>query len=153
MPPAQRAGGTLTRSRHFHSVVSREKPSKRAEEAWAESRAEERVLEPILEPILKAVEAAVEATKAGVEEPAVEAAVEATEAGIEEPAVEAGSEPAAEARVHPAGKAPPHVLGVNWAGSPQPYQEGQGRNTEDQESSKHDRPPLVENADGRWNCS
>jgi hypothetical protein len=137
VPPAQEAGGTLTRSRHFHSVVSREKPSKRAEEAWAESRAEERVLEPILEPILKAVEAA----------------IEATEAGVEEPAVEAGSEPAAEGRLHPAGKAPPHVLGVNWAGSPQPYQEGQGRNTEDQESSKHDRPPLVENADGRWNCS
>jgi hypothetical protein len=40
-----------------------------------------------------------------------------------------------------------YPLGVNLAGSPQYDYEGQGANTRGQESLKHGRPPLVENAD------
>src|SRR5262249_17729313 len=57
---------------------------------------------------------------------------------------EAGSETAMEPRV----ASHPHALGVKWAGCPQPYQERQGSNTKEQESSKHDCPLLGENSDG-----
>src|SRR5262249_34883343 len=100
------ASGTLTRSRSVHSAVSRETPSKRTKEAWAESRAEAGVEEE--EP---GVEAGVEpAVEASIEEPVVEARIESTvEAGVE-PTVEAGSESALEARVDPVRKSPSHVL-------------------------------------------
>src|SRR5262249_58997352 len=69
------ASGTRARSRPVHSVISREKPSKRTKETGAESRAEAGVEEPV---------------EAGVEDPAVEAR-------LEEPAVEAGLEAVPEA--------------------------------------------------------
>src|SRR5258708_17714283 len=63
------ASGTLTRSRSVHSVISREKPSKRTKEVWAESWDKAAVEHPVGE--------------AGVEHPAVKAGVEPTvEAGV-----------------------------------------------------------------------
>src|SRR5205807_400905 len=117
-----------TRSRPVHSVISREKPSKRTKEAWAESWDEARLEHP-------AVEAGLEhsTVEAGLEHPAVEAGLEhpAVEAGLEHPTIEARLEPASEARHDPASegrghsvKTPSHVLGVQLAGSPKPYQEG-----------------------------
>jgi hypothetical protein len=37
---------------------------------------------------------------------------------------------------------------MSLAGGPERRQQCQGSNTEEQESSKHDCPPLVENSDG-----
>ena len=82
------ASGTLALSRPSHSVVSREKPSKRAKGAWAECRNEARIKEPTVE----AIEAAIEAR---VEEAAIEAVLEAILEAAEMPAeaaVEAGVE-------------------------------------------------------------
>src|SRR5262245_13318414 len=146
------ASGALTQSRPFHPVGSREKPSKRTKEAWAESRAEARIREPAVEAVLEAIlEAILEAV-----EPAVEARVEhpASEARVEpehgrgpearhEPASEARHHLAVEARVAPVRDKPVHVLGVTLTGRPQHHQKREGPNAEGQESSKHDRPPLV----------
>ena len=110
--------GTVTRTKPVHSVVSRETPSKRTKQAWAESRAEEWAETRAEEWV----------------EPAVEAGIEpAVEAGIE-PAVEAGIEPPSGARHDPSFEAwvshmrktasPVHVLGVKLARSPQGYQKG-----------------------------
>jgi hypothetical protein len=126
----------------------------------AESRAEPGIEKPAVEAPFQAVFKAIEA---GVEEPAIEAVLEAileaveaaveaavedsprpwAEGGAEDPAVEAGSESAAEARVHSVMKTAAGALGVKLARRPQHYQEGQGPHTEEQATSKHDRPPLV----------
>jgi hypothetical protein len=124
------ASGTLALPRPSHSVVSREKPSKRAKGAWAECRTEARIKEPAVEAIEArvqeaAIEAVFEAILEAVETPA-EAAVEAgvegsprpgAKGGAEDPAVEAGSESAVEARMNPS-KTPSHTLGVNLPGAP-----------------------------------
>jgi hypothetical protein len=142
------ASGILIRSRPVPSVASREKPSKR-NETWAEFQAEasfdavfeaieaafEAVFEAIeaaeaaeaeaaeAEAVFKAIEAA-EATEAEAIVEAIEAAeAEAIEAPVE-PTLEAGCESALEARADRARHTPSHALGVNLAGSPQPYQEG-----------------------------
>jgi hypothetical protein len=49
----------------MHSVISRETPSKRHEEEWAESRAEARVEESVVEAPFEAVFEAIKLVEAG----------------------------------------------------------------------------------------
>ena len=76
--------------------------------------------------------------KRGSKNPLLKRGVEARR--DEESAVEAGH--------HPAVEPPSHVLGVNPVWSPQHRQEGEGSDTQDQESPSHDRPPLVRSGSG-----
>jgi hypothetical protein len=116
------AGGTLTQSRLVHSILWRETPSKRKEEAWVESRREGREKEPPVEAVLETVFEAIKSVEAGVEA-AVEAGVEAAVEAGNEPTSEARHDAAAEARVDSGAKTASHVLGVKLAGSPQRYHE------------------------------
>jgi hypothetical protein len=100
------------------------KPSKRHKDAWAEAS---------FDAVLPSIKAAVKAPFKAVF-PSIKAAVEVV--------AEWGMEPAAEARVRSVSKAGSHGSGLKLVGTSQDCEEGEDANTEEQESSKHDRPPL-----------
>jgi hypothetical protein len=110
-------------------------------EAAVEERVEQPIPEAELEAIVKTVEAA-------VEPPAAEAITEAVEAAVEPPAAEARVEP--EPAAEPGGNRLPEsrtktaadALGVNWPGVAELPHECRNPEAVEQETSKHDLPPL-----------